>query len=99
MMFLFPMQFLYFNLFFFTLKLCRSLSISFVGKKVEAVEYSRQMAKAANRTSEVGPLMWAMVQKEPEKRYPHLFNPTVWHQLELRIARVLSRSDNYLHQM
>lgn len=63
---------------------------------MKALEYSRQLA---SRAEEVGPLMWAMVVKDPEKRYPQLFNPAVWHQLELRLAKVLSHSDNYLNQM
>uniref|UniRef100_A0A0N5AV19 LisH domain-containing protein n=1 Tax=Syphacia muris TaxID=451379 RepID=A0A0N5AV19_9BILA len=66
------------------------------GEKIKALEYTRQLA---NRADEVGSLMWAMVVKDPEKRYPQLFNQSVWHQLELRLARVLSQSDNYLNQI
>lgn len=63
---------------------------------MKALEYGRQLSK---RTKEVTSLMWSVVVKDREKRYPDFFNPAVWKQLELRLARVLSRSENYLSQM
>uniref|UniRef100_F1KT65 Protein RMD5 A n=1 Tax=Ascaris suum TaxID=6253 RepID=F1KT65_ASCSU len=66
------------------------------GNKMKALEYGRQLSK---RTKEVTSLMWSVVVKDREKRYPDFFNPAVWKQLELRLARVLSRSENYLSQI
>ncbi|KHN71234.1 Protein RMD5 -like protein A [Toxocara canis] len=66
------------------------------GNKMKALEYGRQLSK---RTREVTSLMWSVVVKDREKRYPNLFNPAVWKQLELRLARVLSRSENHLSQI
>lgn len=63
---------------------------------MEALQYSRQLSKDPEETMQ---LLWAVVAKDRKTRYPDLFNPVVWQQLELRLARVMSRSDNYLSQM
>lgn len=72
------------------------MDLDLAGNKMKALEYGRQLSK---RTKEVTSLMWSVVVKDREKRYPDFFNPAVWKQLELRLARVLSRSENYLSQM
>ncbi|MFH4975188.1 hypothetical protein AB6A40_001897 [Gnathostoma spinigerum] len=66
------------------------------GNKVKALEYGRQMVK---HPKELSTLMWAVVAKNPEKRYPELFNPSVWKQLELRLAKVISKSEDHLNQI
>lgn len=63
---------------------------------MEALQYSRQLSK---NPEEMMQLLWAVVAKDRKTRYPDLFNPIVWQQLELRLARVMSRSENYLSQM
>lgn len=63
---------------------------------MEALQYSRQLSK---NPEEMMQLLWAVVAKDRKTRYPDLFNPVVWQQLELRLARVMSRSENYLSQM
>lgn len=68
----------------------------FLGQTMEALQYSNQLVK---RPEELTNLMWALVAKDRENRYPELFNPIVWQQLELRLARVLSRSEDHLSQM
>ncbi|OZC10542.1 hypothetical protein X798_02291 [Onchocerca flexuosa] len=66
------------------------------GQTMEALQYSRQLSK---NPEEMMHLLWAVVAKDRKTRYPDLFNPVVWQQLELRLARVMSRSENYLSQI
>lgn len=63
---------------------------------MEALQYSHHLSK---NPDEMIQLLWAIVAKDRKTRYPDLFNPVVWQQLELRLARVMSRSENYLSQM
>ncbi|VBB33731.1 unnamed protein product [Acanthocheilonema viteae] len=66
------------------------------GETMEALQYSRNLSK---NPEELMQLLWAAVAKDRKTRYPDLFNPVVWQQLELRLARVMSRSENYLSQI
>lgn len=69
---------------------------SFVGRVLEALRYSRQFS---SRTEVLASLMWSVVVKDREERYPEFFNPVVWQQLELRLARALSHTENHLSLM
>ncbi|KAK6111496.1 RING-type zinc-finger family protein [Brugia pahangi] len=66
------------------------------GQTMEALQYSHHLSK---NPDEMIQLLWAIVAKDRKTRYPDLFNPVVWQQLELRLARVMSRSENYLSQI
>lgn len=87
---------LYFTAFKWCSNDCNCRNVIFSGQTMEALQYGRQLSK---NPEEMMQLLWAVVTKDRKTRYPELFNPVVWQQLELRLARVMSRSENYLSQM
>ncbi|VDN02836.1 unnamed protein product [Thelazia callipaeda] len=66
------------------------------GKTMEALEYSRQLTK---HPDELRQLLWLIVARDRKERCPDLFDPILLEQIEVRLARVMSKSENYLSQI